>query len=207
MVGERWGLLIVRDLLVSAKTRAELHQGLPRISTALLSMRLKEMTYSGIVRTVGPRAGQAQERYELTEYGRALEDVVLALGRWGAMALAAPRPEDVITEDSLVVALRATFLPERAVDVSAGYELHVGSLVVHVRVDDGRVAVAPGPLSGADAVIDAGPLFKSLLTGDVTAAEALASGRVSVAGAPDALDRFVSMFQLPRLPVPVLPGT
>jgi DNA-binding HxlR family transcriptional regulator len=202
MIGERWGLLIVRDLLAGAKTATELHQGLPRISTKLLSMRLKEMTYSGVLRPVDVTEPADVAHYELTEYGRALEDVLFALGRWGAMALATPRPEDIITEDSLMVALRATFVPEPTRGDAVGYELHVGDIVVHAKFDDGRLEVARGPLADADAVIDPGPLFKSLLTGEVSVAAALDTGQVSVTGDPALLGRFVSMFRLPDLPSP-----
>lgn len=203
MIGERWGLLILRDLLVGPKTAAELHQGLPRISTKQLSMRLKEMTYCGVLRLVDATEPPDMARHELTEYGRALEDVLFALGRWGAMALATPRPEDIITEDSLMVALRATFVPELAGGDAVGYELHVGDVVIHAKVADGRLDVARGHLENADAVIDPGNLFMSMLTGEVSVADAMDSGQVSVTGDPALLGRFVSMFRLPDLPSPV----
>jgi DNA-binding HxlR family transcriptional regulator len=197
MIGERWGLLIIRDLLVSSKTAAELHRGLPRIPMMLLQKRLKEMIYSGVVRQVDD-----SDRYELTEYGRALEEAVLALGRWGAMALNVPRPEDVITEDSLVVALRATYLAEHAGTDPVSYEIRVGDMLVHAEIEDGRLTVDRGPLPGADVTINPGPMFKALLAGDVTAAEALASGQVEVTGDPALFERFVATFKLPNIPVP-----
>lgn len=201
MVGERWGLLIIRDLLESDKTAAELHSGLPRISTKLLSMRLKELEYSGVIRH---RATQGQEDvYELTEYGRGLQDVLLALGRWGAMSLATPRPEDIVTEDSVLVAIRATFVPEAAAGLDLSLELHVADVVLHARVTDGVLDLGRGPLPGADAVIDPGPMLKGLLTGEVDPEEALASGHVTLTGDPKALHRFVEVFRLPRMPAPV----
>ncbi|WP_291412151.1 helix-turn-helix domain-containing protein [Actinophytocola sp.] len=203
MIGERWGLLILRDLLVSPKTAAELHGGLPRISARLLAMRLKELEYSGVVRRQDDTQDPDEAVFELTEYGQAVEDVLLALGRWGAIALAAPRPEDIITEDSLTVALRATFLADAARADKISYELHVGETVVHAVIDNGSLEVSPGPLAGADAVIDSGPLLKSMLTGEVTAAEALNSGQVTMTGEPELLTRFVELFQLPKLPTPV----
>ncbi len=198
MIGERWGLLIVRDLLVSPKTAAQLHNGLPRISARLLEMRLKEMEYSGVLRR---QEGTPQDEpvYELTGYGRALEDIMLALGRWGSMSLADPRPEDIITENSLMVALRATFLRDAARDVVLSYELHVGEIVVNAAIDHGELVVSPGPLPGADAVVDAGPLLKDMLTRDISVAEALESGSVTVSGDPELLTRFIELFQLPKL--------
>lgn len=202
MVGERWGILIIRDLLVGPRTAAELHRGLPRLSTKLLSMRLKEMTYSGIIAPVG-RNDAGEERYELTEYGRAVEDALLAFGRWGAASLAAPRPEDIVTDNSLMVALKATFLPEAALDMRATYELHIGDHVINATVEDGDLAVAAGPLPGADAVLHLGFALRALLTGEVTADEVLASGQVTVDGDPTLLGRFVELFQIPRLTAPV----
>lgn len=197
MVGERWGLLIIRDLLVNPKTEAELHRGLPLIPTRLLAMRLKEMEYCGVI---SQAEGPGETRWELTEYGRALEEVVLALGRWGAMALAAPRPEDVITEDSVITALRASFQADEALDVHLCLELHIAGVVVHAVVDHGRVDVHRGPTSDADAVINPGPMFKALLTGEVSPTDALASGQVTVTGAPELLTWFATLFHLPALP-------
>lgn len=200
MVGERWSLLIIRDLLVSPRSEAELHRGLPLIPARLLTMRLKEMIYSGVIRESDPNGAGRRRRYELTEYGRALEDVVLALGRWGAMTLAAPRLEDVITEDSVMTALRASFQTDEARDVQVCFEVHVADLVVHAVVDRGRLDLYRGPTSDADLVIDRGAMLKSLLTGEVSAADALADGQVAVTGAPELLSLFVALFHLPKLP-------
>jgi len=196
MVGERWGLLIIRDLLLGPRSEAELRGGLPLIAARQLAMRLKEMAHCGVIR-------KSEARYELTEYGRALEDVVLALSRWGAAALAAPRPEDVITEDSVMTMLLSTFQSAPALDVQMCFEVHVAGVVVHAEVEHGRLNVHRGPTSDADAVIDASPMLKSLLTGEVSAADALAGGQVAVSGAPELLDWFVKLFHLPKLPSPV----
>src|SRR4030088_1295484 len=96
LVGERWALLIVRDLLVGPRRFTDLLQGLPRIPTHVLSDRLKELEHGGIVRRrVLPRPA-ASIVYELTEYGAELEEVVLQLGRWGANALGHPRPGEIV---------------------------------------------------------------------------------------------------------------
>ncbi|HEV2778611.1 MAG TPA: helix-turn-helix domain-containing protein [Actinophytocola sp.] len=202
MVGERWGMLIVRDLLVSPKSVAELHQGLPLIPTELLASRLKEMERSGVVRIQDNAEEGAEARYELTEYGQALEEVVLAFGRWGAATLHQPRPEDVVTPDSLTMALRATFQSEAAKGLRVSYELHFGDIVLNAKIDDGRLTVGRGPLPGADAVLEPGPLLKGLMTGEVTPAEALASGTTKLTGDPELLSVFAMLFRLPQLPAP-----
>jgi DNA-binding HxlR family transcriptional regulator/putative sterol carrier protein len=202
MVGERWGFLIVRDLLNGPKSAEELHKGLPRMSLKLVERRLKELAYSGVVQPVDETDDEGTH-YELTEYGSALEEAVLAFGRWGAATLAMPRSEDIITDDSLMVALKATFLPDKARDVRLSYELHIGERhVIHVRIDDGKLEVGNGPLPEADAVLDVGFVLLALMTGEMTAADVLDTGQVRVEGDPALLERFVGMFQLPKLPAP-----
>jgi hypothetical protein len=166
-------------------------------------MRLKEMTYSGVIRPMAEAAPDGSVLYELTEYGRAAEDALLALGRWGAMSLAVPRPEDIVTPDSLMVAIRATYQKSRGRGAHIGVELQLGAIVLHVKVDDGDLTVGPGPLAGADAVINPGTLLKDLMTRELDAERALATGQVTVEGDPAAYLAFVEMFELPRLAAPV----
>ncbi len=202
MIGERWGLLVLRDLLVSPKTIAQLHSGLPRISLKLLEMRLKEMEYNGVIRETADTPEGESLHYELTEFGRALEDTLLALGRWGATVLDEPRPEDIVTEDSLMVALRATFRHEAASELVVSYELHIGEIVLSAVIDHGDLAVHPGPLPGADLVIKPGRLLKKMLAHELSVEDALAGGQVTVTGDPALLTQFVDLFQLPKMPAP-----
>ena len=129
--------------------------------------------------------------------------MILRLGLWGAKSLGEPRPEDVLTADSLVLALRATFQPDAAADLRAGFELHLGPVVAHTRIDHGTLETGEGPLPGADLVIETGPAFRALLAGELTPAEAVAGGAVQLAGDPDLLARFVEAFRIPPLPAPL----
>jgi DNA-binding HxlR family transcriptional regulator len=200
LVGERWALLVVRDLVLGPKRFTELRRGLPRIPTNILSARLRELEEAGIVRRrVLPRPA-AGVVYELTEYGQDLEDVVLRLGLWGARSLGIPRPEDIVTTDSLILALRATFLPEAARELSAGYELRLGEIVVHARVDHGTLEAGEGPLAGADLVIETQAAFRPMLAGELTPGDAVESGMVRLTGDPELLTRFVEAFRIPPAP-------
>jgi DNA-binding HxlR family transcriptional regulator len=200
LVGERWALLVVRDLILGPKRFTDLRQGLPRIPSNILSARLKELEQVGVVRRrVLPRPAAAVV-YELTEYGHELDDIVLRFGRWGAKSLGEPHPEDIVTPDSLTLALRATFRPEAARDLQESYELHVGPVVVHARVDQGMLEAGAGPVADADLIIHAGPLLKRLMAGEVGPAEAVASGSVQLVGDPVRLERFVDVFHIPPLP-------
>ncbi|WP_329056804.1 helix-turn-helix transcriptional regulator [Amycolatopsis sp. NBC_01488] len=204
MIGERWSLLILRDLLVSPRTVADLRAGLPRISANVLETRLRELEYSGVVRKQGPTREPDQAVYELTEYGRSVEDVMLALSRWGAMALAAPRPEDILTEDSVVMALRSTAHREAAGERKVSFEVRLGEVVVHAVADNGELTVNGGALPGADLVIESSTELKGLLSGASSPSDAIAAGQVTVtAGDPALLDTFVELFHLPSLPEPV----
>lgn len=201
LVGERWGLLVVRDLVISPKRFTDLRRGLPRIPTNILSARLRELEAARIVRRrllPRPAAGVV---YELTEYGRELEDIVLRLGLWGARSLSEARPEDIVTTDSLILALRATFLPEAARELRAGYELRLGDIVVHARIDRGTLEVGEGEVPDADLVIETGPAIRALLAGELSPSEAVESGSVRLSGNRDLLARFVEVFHIPPAPL------
>lgn len=135
--------------------------------------------------------------YELTEYGSELEDVLLRLGLWGSRSLAEPRTEDVVTVDSLLVALRSAFRAEAARGLQAGYELRLGDIVLHARVDRGRLEAAGGPLADADLVLETDLTIRRLLNGELSPSEALKSGSVRIAGERGLLERFVEVFRVP----------
>jgi DNA-binding HxlR family transcriptional regulator len=194
VVGERWTLLIVRDLLVSPKRVADLQAGLPRIPTDILVSRLRELERVGVVRRMAGLPADEPVGYELTEYGVELDEIVMSIGRWGARLLGDPRPEEIVTVDSLIMAMRATFQRDMAAGVQVSYEMRVGDVVLNMLVDDGRLTVSPGPLPGADLCFEPGMVLKRLLTGELSAAEAIESGAVSMQGDPTLLDLFTRMF-------------
>jgi DNA-binding HxlR family transcriptional regulator len=198
MVGERWALLIVRDLLIGPRRFTDLRRGLPRIPTNVLAGRLKELEEAGIVQRRVLARPDGSVVYQLTEYGSELEDIVLRLGRWGARSLGEPRAGEVITPDAIRLALRATFDTERARGVRASYELRLGPVIVNARVDDGRLVVGGGPLPEARLVIETGPAIRALMAGELSPAEATASGAVRLTGDPQGLDQFVELFRIGR---------
>jgi DNA-binding HxlR family transcriptional regulator len=198
LVGERWALLIVRDLLVGPRRFTDLRRGLPRIPTNVLADRLKELEEAGIVQRRARPRPDGSVVYELTAYGADLEEPVMALGRWGARCLGEPRPDEIITTDSITIALRTTFAAERARGVRATYELRLGPVVVHARVDDGALAVGAGPLPDAQLVIESGPAIRALMAGELTPGAAIDSGQVHVIGDSQLLGTFVEVFRIGR---------
>ena len=205
LVTERWALLIIRDLLVGARRYTDLKQGLPRIPTNILSTRLKELQGSGVIRRVPlARCGLV---YELTEYGRELEPIVLALGRWGFQSMGDPKDDDIVTADSLTIALRTAFRPERA-SVSLDFQIQVGAVELRAVVSDGElkvVQIAPpaAPVGGSlpsgepelRFATDAGA--RHLIAGTLTAAEAVARDVVTIlTGDLNLLERFTQLFRI-----------
>lgn len=192
LVGDRWGLLIVRDLLVGSKRYTDLRAGLPKIPTNVLATRLKEFEEAGLVeRHVQARPSGAIV-YQLTPYGADLEPVVLALGAWGARSLGELRPDEIITADILVMALRSTFRPGKE---KASYELRFGELVIHAIVDRAGLTVGEGPLDGAVVLAAFAPI-SPLLTGAIDGAAALKAGLVKTSGTAEDLDRFARSFRI-----------
>jgi DNA-binding HxlR family transcriptional regulator len=197
VVGERWALLVIRDLTVGPKRFTDLRRGLPGIPTNILAARLKELELAGVVRRrVLPRPA-ASVVYELTEYGAELDEVVLRLGLWGSKMLGEPRAEEIVTVDSLIVALRTIFRPEAAIDLHVSYELRLGDIVLHARIDDGVLEAGAGPLAEPDLVIDTQLAIKGLMAGEISPAEAIEHGDVRLTGDPSLLDRFVEVFRIP----------
>src|ERR1700730_5188758 len=155
-VGERCALLVIRDLLLGPKRFTDLRAGLPHVSPDVLSQRLRELEQSGIVRRreMPPPAGSRV--YELTDWGRELEPVVLALGRWGSRA-PFPPGRAVLGIDAFVLALKTLFDPSAARGLRASYDLPLGEHVFHGRVSGSRLEITRGNVVHPDAVIDANP--------------------------------------------------
>ncbi len=196
MVGERWALLIIRDLLVGPKRFSEIQRGLPGIPTNILTARLNELEESGLVRRRARARPAKGVAYELTETGAALEEAVLALGRWGARHLGEPRPEETITEDSIAMALRTTFRPEAAGKAKLSYLLRLGEIKVHADIRNGAIVVGRGPVAKPDLVIETGPALRALMAGEISTGEALKKRLVRITGDPKLLDRFVRIFRI-----------
>ena len=154
LVGERWALLIVRDLILGPKRFTDLRRGLPGIGTNVLAARLKALERGGVVarRTLPPPA--ASTVYELTEYGRELEGPLLAVGRWGAASMGQRQAGQALRSEWFGVALKAFFRPEAAADLKAEIELRFDDGTLLARIDEGTLVVERGSPNGADLVLE-----------------------------------------------------
>jgi len=199
LVGERWALLVVRELLLGPKRFTDLRTGLPNASPNILSERLRELEEGGVVRRRKLPPPYAAQVYELTGWGHELEPVVTQLGAWGARS---PFPPDSqrINTDSIVLALRSLFDPERAGELEASYELAVGDERFHVAVADGELELGRGPAEDAAAAIevDEAGTLAAVLTGQLPLEAAVESGAAKVGGSKREAKRFLRLFPMPE---------
>jgi DNA-binding HxlR family transcriptional regulator len=197
LVGERWALLVVRELLLGPKRFTDLRAGLPHVSPDILAQRLRELEESGIVRRgkLPPPAGS--RIYELTARGQELEPVVLALGRFGSVA-PVPPGDAQIGVDAVVIALKTLFAPSAADGLRATLALHLGEHDFRLRVAGDRFEVARGAVEAPDATIETDPgTLATVLWHGRKLDEARRAGDVTIAGDRQAVIRFVRLFPLP----------
>jgi DNA-binding HxlR family transcriptional regulator len=156
LLGQRWALLVVRELLLGPKRFTDLRAGIPDISPNVLGQRLRELEDSEIVhrRKLAPPA--AVQVYELTEWARDLEPAVLALGRWATAAPSFPRDAEM-GPDSLVLALKSAFDPAKADGLDATYELWLGEIPFNISVKKGELEAARGEADDPVATISSDP--------------------------------------------------
>ena len=187
LVGERWALLIVRELLLGPKRFTDLRAGLPNIGPDVLAQRLRELEGSGVVRRGKLPPPAASQVYELTDWGRELEPVVLGLGRWGSQA-PVPSTDAPLGPDAAMIALKTMFAPSDG--LRGRYEVRFGDNVYDVRVAGQRLDIVRGSAERPDATIDTDP---------ATLATVLWHGRpeadLRVDGDRAAVTRFLDLFR------------
>jgi DNA-binding HxlR family transcriptional regulator/putative sterol carrier protein len=198
VVGERWGLMVVRELLLGPKRFTDLREGLPRASTNILAERLRELEARGVVRRRKLPPPYGASVYELTEWGHELEPIVSGLGAWGARSPFPPDSEQ-IGADSIVLALRSLFDPEVAAGLDASYELRLGDERFAVLVAGGELDLTRGTVDQPDAAIGAEPeALAAVLSGALSLDVALASGGLEITGSRRAAERFLRLFPMPE---------
>jgi DNA-binding HxlR family transcriptional regulator len=201
LLGQRWALLVVRDLLSGPKRFTDLQRGLPGIPTNVLSSRLKELEEAGVVRRQALPRPPGGVAYELTEYGGELEPVVRHLMVWGAKSLGEPGEADVTTSSSLALGLQLGFRPEAAKGLAATYELRIRDAVVQVRIEDGELTVVGGAPGDPDLIVESDLVgLRSLMLGELDPEEAVSSGLVRLEGDTSLFERFAAMFGTPAVP-------
>lgn len=199
IVGERWTLLIVRELIPGPRRFTDLLDGLPGISTSLLSERLKSLEQQGLLsrRVLPPPAGSTV--YELTSLGQALQKTLIELGKWGSQFVPASAEDaTLLNVGSYALTLRTFFRPEQAQEVNETYELRIDNEALQVQIRAGQIHVQQGEVLKADVVFHTNmPTYLGLLQHQIQPDEAISGGLVQIEGDPDALSRFLDLCGLP----------
>jgi DNA-binding HxlR family transcriptional regulator len=206
VIGDRWSALVVRDLLLGPLRFGDLADGLPGIGTNTLTARLKQLEASGVVRRRLLPLPDRGTVYELTAYGRELEPILMALGRWGTRSMGR-LPSDVASRSRwLVAAMLAFHDGSRRVTRPTTWELRLTDGVFTVHAADTRLSAAAGTSDGADLVVTtADEHLHRLLTRQLTPADAVATGLVGIDGDIAALADLVDLFDFPALGPPPAP--
>jgi DNA-binding HxlR family transcriptional regulator len=197
LVGERWSLLILRELMFGPRRFGELKSGLPGISANVLTQRLEGMETSGIlVRRKLPPPASVQV-YELTRLGYAAETVIKELGRWAAQS-PLHDPTLPLSAASIMLSFRTMLDAERAegIDAQIGFRFGEEEFRGHLTKDE--IAIRRGEAEGADLIFTGTPItLAACVYGGVPLQELEQTGALAVEGDPDLAARFVTLFPLP----------
>jgi DNA-binding HxlR family transcriptional regulator/putative sterol carrier protein len=199
LVGERWALLVVRELLLGPKRYTDLRSGLPNASPNVLSQRLDELERAGVIRRrkLPPPAGSRV--YELTDWGRGLEETVISLGHWAARSPSGLPIDASIGADSMILALRSRFDSRASPGLRARYELRLGEDRFQIEIADDEIEVARGGASQADATIDTDPeTLAAVLWDGQPVRAAQRAGKMTIEGDKRAIERFKRLFPMPQ---------
>lgn len=197
VLGQRWTLLILRDLHVGPRRYTDLLAGLSGIPTNVLTTRVKALEEDGLITRRARSEADRAVVYELTPRGAELAPALKALALWGAAGMREPREDEVVTEASLVTALRVAAADEPAARLRIACTVRVGEAVANAVVEDGVVAVEPGEHPAPELVIVAGPNFRDVLAGRLDADAAVTEGTVQIEGEAALLRAFLEIFSVP----------
>src|SRR6266536_1776193 len=165
VVGERWALLIVRELLLGPKRFTDLRRGLPGASQSVLTQCLGELEQAGVLRRRAPEPPASTWAYELTGRGRELEPALLHLSTWGSRTPLASNAD--LSVDALALAMKTTFDPAAAGDLRIRCELRLDGDRLSLVVAGGRLSLARGGVEDPDAVVEAtAAAFRSAIFGN-----------------------------------------
>lgn len=198
LVGERWALLVMRELMLGPKRFTDLRASLPGISANVLTQRLESLEAAGVlVRRKLPPPAPVQV-YELTEWGYQSEPIFRALGRWAARS-PAHDPTLPLSTASLILALRTMFDAERALGLAARVGLVLGEELFDVGIADGRIVAHRGTAEPADLVLTGSPpSIAALIFGGCPLEILEAEGALHVVGDRALAARFATLFPLPE---------
>ena len=197
-VGERWALLIVRELIFGPKRFRDLRAGLPQASQNVLSQRLRELEAGGIVRHLQSGPPVSAPVYELTDRGRQLEPILIALSRWGAHQKAPDGAQ--MSTDAFMLLLKALYRPQGDAHPPFTVRLHTGGDTFGVAVGPAAVEVVRGTGAEAGVTMTASvATMREIMFFGRTFESAVAAGDLEFTGDGATAARFFTLFGLPDL--------
>ena len=198
VIGERWALLVVRELLLGPKRFTDLLAGLRGASSDVVTQRLRELTEAGVVsrRRLPPPASAWV--YELTPWGADLEDVILGLAGWVHQS-PRMRYDLPLGADSLMLSLKMLFDGDAASGSNLKVALHLGGERFSIEVVDGDLTIARTEPETPDAIVETDPTtLMSVMRGEQSLDEAVATGRLQVAGDLAPVETLTRLFSTPN---------
>jgi DNA-binding HxlR family transcriptional regulator/putative sterol carrier protein len=197
LLGERWTMLIIRDLLLGPKRFTDLVVGLPSIGTGLLSQRLRELEDAGVIEKAVLPPPAASTVYQLTSDGESLRSPLLGLTRFGLRRLGTPTEGQTANVNLLAFAMAARFNPSNSPAADGTYQLCIDGSTFKLAIDNGTINIQAGPTHQPQAVIstDMATLI-AINNGTTTLAEALTSQVLTVDGDPTAIVALANAFEL-----------
>jgi DNA-binding HxlR family transcriptional regulator len=197
LVGERWALLVVRELLLGPKRFTDLQAGMPNARPSVISQRLRELEEGGVLlrRKLGPPTSTWV--YELTDLGRELEPILAGLGRWGGRLPV--QSETAVGPDSLLLGLKWRFDPNEAGDLSGECELRLAEDRFRIEITDGRLETRRGDADAPDVVIETDlETFEAVMSGDRKPGQAVRAREMSIEGDQRLATRLLSLHSEPH---------
>jgi DNA-binding HxlR family transcriptional regulator len=200
VIGERWTLLIVRELIYGPRRYSDLLRGLPGIGTNLLAKRLKELDEAGVIeqRVLPPPA--ASKVYDLTEYGAGLREVIIAMSKWGMGYLQLPiSDDDSFGVVQAMTALRLMFYPPAAGTIQVCCEIHSDNEIFFAAINAETIAVGQGTAIQPDIIIQADlKTLPDIIAGITPLPDALSNKKIALLrGDVDVLAAFFGLFRVP----------
>jgi len=200
VIGDRWTLLIVRELRFGPRRFTDLLDGLPGVSRPLLIRRLRELEHDGVVVRNELPPPAARQVYELTDDGRDLAEAMLPLVAWGVRRLGSRKPGESFRPQWAALAMAAFADRDAAKGVTETYEYRVGRLVFHFDVDDGSIQLHDGPAHDPAVILTTDEdTWADIASGEITGSSAVAAGALQLKGDPQAVARLRKTFSRRRV--------
>ena len=188
IIGERWTLLIIRELLTGPKRFKNLLQNLPGIGTNLLTNRLKQLESNGIIEKIRLPPPADVMAYDLTDHGRGLESILISVIKWGSIYLERGQGDDYARSGWAVLGIRGLFKPEKANGVNLTCQFNIDKESFWIRINNNEITTLEGKIEGSDISLSMNePTFLGFGDRSTDIESALSSGQIILNGSPETL--------------------